>query len=149
MLLRSLTDGMQLVININKNMIKVYYNSETTLVQGYYPDSIKYNYKIPTPNIIIKDNEQVLDKQMCVVNGAYQEYVKPLEIQLQEGKEAKIKKCLAYLAKTDWYAVRLAETQVEIPANILENRTSARNLQEEIKACKTLEELNNININFS
>jgi hypothetical protein len=69
--------------------------------------------------------------------------------ELQEAKKAKKQQCLSYLGKTDWYAVRFAETQVAIPDDILENRARARSLQEKIEACETLEELENININFS
>jgi len=68
--------------------------------------------------------------------------------ELQEAKESKKQQCLTYLSKTDWFAVRFAETQVAIPANILENRALARSLQDEIETCETLEELENININF-
>ena len=70
-------------------MIKVNYDTETTLVKGYYPDSINYAL-IPEPFIEIGDDAQVLDKQMCVVDGVYQEYLKPLNEQLQEAKLTKI-----------------------------------------------------------
>lgn len=70
-------------------MIKVYYDEITGLVKGYYPDSINYA-SIPEPFIEIKNDAQVLDKQMCVINGVYQEYVKPLDEQLQEARTAKL-----------------------------------------------------------
>lgn len=56
--------------------------------------------------------------------------------QLNSQKQVKINKCKAYLNSTDW----------QIIAN---NRPLAVSLQAEIAACTTLEELNNININFS
>jgi len=70
-------------------MIKVNYDQTTTLVLGYYPDSVNYD-SIPTPNIEIEDNEQVLDKTMCVKNGVYQEFIKPDSELLQEAKDSKI-----------------------------------------------------------
>jgi len=57
-------------------MIKVNYDTESTLVKGYYPDSIRYN-SIPEPFIEIEDYAQILDKEMCVINDIYKEYVKP------------------------------------------------------------------------
>lgn len=70
-------------------MIKVHYDKLTTLVKGYYPDSINYS-SIPEPHIEIKEEDQIFNKQMCVIDGIYQEYVKSKEIILQEAKEAKI-----------------------------------------------------------
>jgi hypothetical protein len=70
-------------------MIKVNYDPKTTLVKGYYPDSINYN-SIPKPFIEIEENEQDNSKQMCVIDGIYQEYVKPIEQQFQEAKTSKI-----------------------------------------------------------
>ena len=70
-------------------MIKVNYDPQTTLIKGYYPDSINYT-SIPDPFIEIEDSEQDNSKQMCVIGGVYQEYVKPLNIQLQEAKTSKL-----------------------------------------------------------
>tara|TARA_R110000868_G_scaffold32402_2_gene117861 strand:+ start:304 stop:891 length:588 start_codon:yes stop_codon:yes gene_type:complete len=70
-------------------MIKVNYDTETTLVKGYYPDLINYAL-IPEPFIEIENSAQVLDKQMCVVNGVYQEYVTPDNVLLEQGKQTKI-----------------------------------------------------------
>jgi len=70
-------------------MIKVNYDPLTTLVKGYYPDSVNYS-SIPEPFIEIEDSEQDNSKQMCVAGGVYQEYVKPLDVQLQEAKTAKL-----------------------------------------------------------
>ena len=131
-------------------MIKVNYNSNTTLVLGYYPDSINYN-SIPKPFIEIEDDAQILDKQMCVVNGVYQEYVKPLDVQLQEAKALKIAQCKAYLISTDWQVIRLSDPTSDDPLKegVAKKRALARSLQVDIATCTTLEELNNINIDFS
>lgn len=67
-------------------MIKVHYDIETTLVKGYYPDSVNYS-SIPEPYIEIKDEDQVFNTQMCVINGIYQ---KSKEMILQEAKQAKL-----------------------------------------------------------
>ena len=77
-------------------MIKVNYDEKSSLVLGYYPDSINYN-SIPEPWIEIEDNEQILDKQMCVVNEVYQEYVKPFDVQLLEAKNKKIEQLNTFI----------------------------------------------------
>lgn len=80
-------------------MIKVKYNSETTLVEGYFPDNINYpNNDIDIvnktidgqPYIEIEADQQVISKQMCVVDDVYQEFVPTPEVQLQEAKDAKL-----------------------------------------------------------
>jgi hypothetical protein len=80
--------------------IKVKYNPETTLIESNYPSSINY------PNIVIdeeaktidgspyieitnEEHQDNLDKTMCVKDGAYQEYIKPDSILLQEAKDSK------------------------------------------------------------
>jgi hypothetical protein len=68
--------------------------------------------------------------------------------ELQKAKDAKIAQCKAYLNKTDWYVIRLADAGIVIPVEIVENRNFARDNQDLITACTTLEALNNININF-
>ena len=71
-------------------------------------------------------------------------------ILLQEAKEAKITQCKAYLDKTDWQITRLADPTSSEPLKegVAEKRALARNLQDKINACETLEELNAINTNF-
>ena len=80
-------------------MIKVKYNSETTLVEGYFPDNINYpNNDIDTvnktidgqPYIEIEADQQVIGVTMCVVDGVYQEFIPAPEVQLQEAKDSKI-----------------------------------------------------------
>ena len=78
---------------------------ETTLVKGYYPDSINYAL-IPEPFIEIENSAQVLDKQMCVVDEVYQEYVTPDSVLLEQGKQTKINQLKAN---------RVAEMEVKTP----------------------------------
>ena len=67
--------------------VKVNYNRETNLVVGYYPDSTNYE-TIPEPFVEINLSDQVNGKQMCVIDGVYQEYIKPrAEILLDEKKK--------------------------------------------------------------
>lgn len=70
-------------------MIKVNYDTQTTLVTGYYPDSINYN-SIPEPFIEIENEAQDNSKTMCVIGGEYQEYVKPDSKLLEESKDLKL-----------------------------------------------------------
>ena len=50
-------------------MIKVNYDTETTLVKGFYPDFISYT-SIPEPYIEVSDDEHQagLGKQMCFID---------------------------------------------------------------------------------
>jgi hypothetical protein len=71
--------------------------------------------------------------------------------QLNSQKQAKINQCLAYLSSTDWQIIRLSDptSGESLKEGVGENRALARSLQDDIKACTTLEELNAININFN
>ena len=133
-------------------MIKVNYDIETTLVKGYYPDAINYA-SIPEPYIEIsgKEHQEALGKQMCVINGAFEEYVTPNNVLLEQAKIEKIVQCQSYLSSTDWQVIRLSDpTSGEaLKEGVAEKRALARSLQVDIAACATLEELNNINIDFS
>jgi hypothetical protein len=70
-------------------MIKVNYDTKTTLVLGYYPDSINYA-SIPEPFIEIENGTQNYTKQMCVIDGVYQEYILPIAQQIIDAKNVKI-----------------------------------------------------------
>jgi len=133
-------------------MIKVNYDTQTTLVKGYYPDFIQYN-SIPEPYIEITEeqHQEALGKQMCVIDEVFQEYITPDSILLEQIKQDKIFQCQSYLNQTDWYIIRMSDPSntTVVPENILINRANARSWQENIKNCETLEELNNININFN
>ena len=76
-------------------MIKANYDPQTTLVKGYYPNSITYA-SIPEPFIEIESSAQILGKQMCVIDGVYQEYIEPLEVQLSNAKASKIAELNAF-----------------------------------------------------
>jgi len=128
--------------------VKVNYDAGTTLVKGYYPDTINYA-SIPEPFIEIENDAQVLDKQMCVINETYQEYVTPDSVLLEQGKQIKIAQCQTYLQSTDWQAAAFIKYDRPIDANVSENCLKAKQWKIEIDACTTLEELNNINIDFS
>ena len=128
-------------------MIKVNYDTETTLVKGYYPDSINYA-SIPEPFIKIEDNEQVLDKQMCVVGGVYQEYKTPDSVLLEQEKVVKIAQCKQYLVETDWQANAFIKYGRPIDSGVKENCLKAKKLKADIEACTTLKELEKINVNF-
>jgi len=131
--------------------VKVNYDTETTLVKGYYPDIINYA-SIPEPYIEITEEQHqiALGKQMCVVDGIFQEYIIPNNILLEQQKIIKINICLNYLKKTDWYIIRSLDLSNlnPIPQNILKNRADARSLQDAINNANSLTELNNLNINF-
>lgn len=71
--------------------------------------------------------------------------------QLRSLQNQKISKCKAYLSSTDWQIIRLSDPTSGEPLKegVAENRSLARSLQDDIAACTTIEELNNININFN
>lgn len=174
--------------------IKVNYDLKTTLVKGYYPDSINYA-SIPEPFIEIEDSAQDNLKQMCVIDGVYQEYILPMSQQVIDAKTIKIGQlnqnrsdyCLIpieYNSNTyatsleaknvinfyitslstlasvgDYYTstqekVSLSKTDFKALAALIQNREiesrdKRENLLTQINNCTTLEELNNININFN
>lgn len=57
----------------------------------------------------------------------------PPEPTAEELRQIEITENLAYLSSTDWYAVRLAETNTPIPTNILTSRQSARDRISELR----------------
>jgi hypothetical protein len=83
--------------------VKINYDTQTTLVIGYYPDSDNYA-SIPEPFIEVSDEEyqdsrntpfDAPSKQMCVVNGVFQEYVAPDSVLLANAKAVKISQMIA------------------------------------------------------
>lgn len=68
--------------------------------------------------------------------------------QLNSQKQTKINKCKAYLNSTDWQIIANIEKNRAVNEDVATNRPLAVSLQAEIAACTTLEELNNINIDF-
>jgi hypothetical protein len=72
--------------------------------------------------------------------------------QLNSQKQIKINQCQSYLKKTDWYIIRMSDPSnaTVVPEGILINRANARVWQDSINSpAITLEELNQININFN
>ena len=67
---------------------------------------------------------------------------------LESAKLLKINQCKTYLNNTDWQIIALTERNRVVDEDVATNRPLAVSLQAEITACTTLEELNNININF-
>jgi hypothetical protein len=67
---------------------------------------------------------------------------------LKEAKEAKIAQCDAYLDATDKYFIEAQEANTNDYAQRIP-RQQARDAIASLKSCETLEELENININFS
>ena len=176
--------------------IKVhYFNDSDGLPRvAYYPDSINYA-SIPEPFIEIEDDAQDNSKQMCVIDGIYQEYILPMSQQVINAKTIKIGQlnqnrndfCLIpieynsniyatsleaknainfYIASLstlasvgDYYTstqekVSLSKTDFKALAALIQNREiesrdKRENLLTQINNCTTLEELNNININFT
>jgi len=139
--------------------IKVKYNSKTTLVEGYFPSFITYLNNIidveartidssPYIEITEEQHQAAFGKKMCVVDGIFQEYVAPDSALLEQGKISKIEQCKAYLVSTDKNFIEAQDTGVsDYPEKA--NRRNAREVIAALKSCKTLEELNNINVNFN
>ena len=129
--------------------VKVNYDKKTTLVKGYYPDAINYAL-IPEPYIEISDEEhqEVLGKQMCVVNGIFQEYILTLAEQLEQAKLIRIATRLSYLQETDWQASAFIKYQRPIDNEVSKKCQLANNEMASIKACLTLEKIEQYSINF-
>ena len=130
-------------------MIKVNYDTESTLVKGYYPSSINYA-SIPEPYIEISDekHQEALGKQMCVTNGIFQEYVLTPAKQLEQAKLIRVATRLFYLQETDWQASAFIKYQRPIDNGVSEKCQLANNEMASIEACLTLEEVEQYSINF-
>jgi hypothetical protein len=65
-------------------------------------------------------------------------------------KLEKINYCKDYLKNTDWQIIRLVDpsSEQDLENEIVEKRSLARTMQDEIKSCLTLEDLQNINLDF-
>jgi len=68
--------------------------------------------------------------------------------ELDQAKAVKTAECQAYLEKTDWQASAFIKYGRPIDSNVQGNCLKARELKTQIESCTTLEELENININF-
>ncbi len=92
-------------------MIKIKYNSKTGQILGNYPSSINYPSLIidedkktitdqlgtfPYIEITKEQHEDGMDKNMVVIDGNYQEYVKTSAELLQEAKNKKIAEIEAF-----------------------------------------------------
>jgi hypothetical protein len=69
--------------------------------------------------------------------------------QLKSQQNEKIAQCQLYLQSTDWQAAAFIKYSRPVDANVSENCLKAKQWKIDIDACTSLEELNNININFS
>jgi hypothetical protein len=100
--------------------------------------------KNPETNQIVKSNEfgPFFDSWIELTQDEIDAY------ELEEAKKIKINQCKAYLNNTDWQIIALTERNRVVDEDVAINRPLAVSLQAEITACTTLEELNNININF-
>ena len=107
------------------NMTKAKYSKSTG---GIYPVSAFKTFPddakdIPDALYIKFQNAEI--SRLDVVNGQVVEYVPPPptpeQLQAKTNAEAR-----AYLASTDWYVVRFAETGVAIPDDVAEARKLAR-----------------------
>jgi hypothetical protein len=128
-------------------MIKVNYDPQTTLVKGYYPDSINY-VSIPEPFVEIEDDVQDNSKQMCVVNGLYKEYTPTTEEKKTTKKALLIAPRLTYLQKTDWFIAKEFDEPNSYPQEVKDKRILARQEINAIEACTTLTALNEFSIDF-
>lgn len=100
--------------------------------------------KNPETNQIVKSNEfgPFFDSWVELTQEEIDAY------ELEEAKTVKINQCKTYLNNTDWQIIALTERNRVVNEDVATNRPLAVSLQAEIAACTTLEELNNININF-
>lgn len=96
-----------------KKLVK--YNSETGIVLGNFNKGETYFGNVIDevtktidghPYIEIDESAQVLDKEMCVMDGVYQEHVTPDDVLLVQSKQAK---------KAQLKANRTREMEIETP----------------------------------
>lgn len=114
--------------------------------QNFYINQIFEN-KYPPEAADFCNNSQ------CAENPCYIKEIEPLDgkrrfqiVRNEEPTESEIVQnrimgLESYLSSTDWYAVRYAETGVEIPEDVKQQRQSAR---EEISRLREELEINNV-----
>jgi hypothetical protein len=92
-------------------MIRAHYDPKTTIVIGYFDDKI-YRGKVPEPFVVLEDGvkDRFQNKQMCVIDGVYQDCIKPQDIYLAE-KMASIISGIKRQAKKRIYAKYPDHTQ--------------------------------------
>lgn len=122
------------------------FNFKEVYMEDFYIGQIFKN-KYPTEAADFCNNSQSSD------NPCYIKEIEPLNdvrrfqiVRNEETTESEITQnriieLESYLSSTDWYAVRYAETSIEIPADIREQRQSAR---EEISRLREELEINNV-----
>lgn len=130
--------------------VKIHYDSQTGIVKGNFPNKVKYNYPIPTPFIEIEESEQdKTGKMMMVVDGVYQEYIKPDSELLEEAKKVRISTRTSYLSNTDWYITREADEPNSYPQEIKDKRILARTEINQLEQPNlTLQQVEAFNIEF-
>lgn len=125
--------------------VKVNYDPITGLVKGNYPNKIKYK-SVPKPFIEIKETDQDKSgKQMCVIDGVYQEYIKSDGELLEEAKREAVHNRENYLISS-FKEIMISYEPGNIPQEIKDKRILART---EIKQIKKEIDINNIVIDFS
>ena len=127
--------------------IKVNYDPQTTLVKGYYPNSVNYA-SIPEPFIEIEDSEQDNSKQMSVVNGVYKEHIPTTEEKKRKKKDELKAPRLAYLHSTDWQAAAFVKYGRPLNSGLAEKCQLANDEINAIEACTTLTQLNTFSTTF-
>lgn len=118
---------MEQIIETKEFVEKLFFSAETG---GFYSNAIHTEMPADAVEITKEDHQAFLEGQskgkvIASKNGkpVLQDHPAPTAEQLQEQTNAKAR---AYLAETDWYVVRKAETGVGIPADILAKRAEAR-----------------------
>jgi len=86
------------------------------------------------------------DKDLFVINGELVAKERP--IQIEDVRKIIISISRLYLNNTDWYELRYLRNGKDIPGNIAQNREDAILNINLAQDAITLEELNNININY-
>lgn len=89
------------------------------------------NYKYINENVVAKIDADGLSRMSCTIeNEEFKAWLAdgniPIPADIPNPQIAINQEALAYLASTDWYVVRFAETGVAIPAEILTLRQEAR-----------------------
>jgi hypothetical protein len=83
----------------------------------------EYTRQYEVRDMFTADYTDPITEETLTVEDQKARYDSQLAAQAQQQTNATAR---AYLASTDWYAIRLAETGVEIPEEILEARAAAR-----------------------
>lgn len=134
------------------NKVKVKYNKNTGIVEGYYPSQINYNKNVidenlrtidnsPYIEITEKDHQSIMGKSMIVFNKKLKEYKRTQEEILDSAKSVRLTSRKKYLESKDKHWIQKMREGKDVDPLIISRSNQAVKEINEIELLTTLEEV--------